>query len=93
MKRILLIAVIAIASSLLFSACSGSSAKQNEASSADINNTLKSADTSQKYTCLMHPEVISDKPGSCPKCGMTLVIKEKNNMADMQNMQMDSAKK
>ena len=25
------------------------------------------------YTCPMHPEVISGKPGSCPKCGMTLV--------------------
>ena len=25
------------------------------------------------YTCPMHPEVISDKPGKCPKCGMTLV--------------------
>lgn len=22
------------------------------------------------YTCPMHPEVISDKPGNCPKCGM-----------------------
>lgn len=28
------------------------------------------------YTCPMHPEVKSDKPGSCPKCGMKL-IKEK----------------
>lgn len=26
-----------------------------------------------KYTCVMHPEVISDKPGKCPKCGMDLV--------------------
>src|SRR5262245_5916707 len=27
----------------------------------------------QKYTCVMHPEVISDHPGNCPKCGMKLV--------------------
>ena len=25
-----------------------------------------------KYTCPMHPEVLRDKPGSCPKCGMAL---------------------
>ena len=25
------------------------------------------------YTCTMHPEVITHKPGKCPKCGMTLV--------------------
>lgn len=25
------------------------------------------------YTCVMHPEVRSDKPGRCPKCGMKLV--------------------
>jgi hypothetical protein len=26
-----------------------------------------------KYTCTMHPEIIMDKPGKCPKCGMNLV--------------------
>ena len=26
-----------------------------------------------RFTCPMHPEVISDQPGSCPKCGMHLV--------------------
>ena len=26
----------------------------------------------QLYTCPMHPEVISDQPGKCPKCGMNL---------------------
>ena len=32
----------------------------------------------QKYTCPMHPDVITDHPGNCPKCGMKLVpIKEK----------------
>ena len=25
------------------------------------------------YTCPMHPDVISDKPGKCPKCKMNLV--------------------
>ncbi|MDZ7288643.1 MAG: efflux RND transporter periplasmic adaptor subunit [candidate division KSB1 bacterium] len=27
----------------------------------------------KKYTCEMHPEVIMDAPGDCPKCGMKLV--------------------
>ena len=27
----------------------------------------------QQYTCPMHPEVIKDAPGKCPKCGMELV--------------------
>ncbi|HKP85055.1 MAG TPA: heavy metal-binding domain-containing protein [Blastocatellia bacterium] len=25
------------------------------------------------YTCVMHPEIRSNSPGKCPKCGMTLV--------------------
>jgi len=29
-----------------------------------------------QYTCPMHPEVISDTPGECPKCGMKLVEKK-----------------
>ncbi|MGC2354288.1 MAG: heavy metal-binding domain-containing protein, partial [Candidatus Udaeobacter sp.] len=30
-------------------------------------------DGRQKYTCSMHPEVVTDHPGNCPKCGMQLV--------------------
>ena len=29
------------------------------------------------YSCPMHPEVLQNKPGKCPKCGMRLVKKEK----------------
>ena len=39
---------------------------------------VSKSDTTAKYvyTCTMHPEVITDKPGKCPKCGMTLVKKK-----------------
>jgi len=32
----------------------------------------------QKYTCTMHPEVVMDHPGNCPKCGMKLVPLKKD---------------
>ena len=43
------------------------------AQSSAQNATQTAADV---YTCPMHPEVTSDKPGSCPKCGMFLVKKD-----------------
>ena len=30
------------------------------------------------YTCVMHPEVVQDHPGKCPKCGMELVPVKKD---------------
>jgi hypothetical protein len=35
------------------------------------------------YTCTMHPEVIQDHPGNCPKCGMKLVEKKDKSKGDM----------
>jgi hypothetical protein len=45
----------------------------------------------QKYTCPMHPEVITDHPGNCPKCGMKLVpLKEKKRRTS--NIQRSTSK-
>jgi manganese oxidase len=33
----------------------------------------QSPEAQGRYTCPMHPEVVSDSPGQCPKCGMNLV--------------------
>jgi membrane fusion protein, copper/silver efflux system len=33
------------------------------------------------WTCSMHPEIIRDKPGTCPICGMELIKKEDNATA------------
>src|SRR5262245_46619798 len=36
----------------------------------------KSEIRNSTYTCPMHPEVVSDRPGSCPICGMALEPRE-----------------
>ena len=43
-------------------------------STAEHKEMTTTADRPQgkQYTCPMHPEVIQDHPGSCPKCGMAL---------------------
>ncbi|MBS1980611.1 MAG: putative Co/Zn/Cd efflux system membrane fusion protein [Cytophagales bacterium] len=43
------------------------SCKQKEQANADT------------YTCPMHPSVSSNKPGQCPVCGMTLILKTHTN--------------
>jgi Cu+-exporting ATPase len=40
-----------------------------------------------RYTCPMHPEVIRDRPGPCPKCGMALepIVSSHADLADQPN--------
>jgi len=43
------------------------------------------ADTGTIYTCSMHPQVRSPKPGKCPFCGMELVALNQLRAAGLQN--------
>jgi len=43
------------------------------------------------YSCPMHPEIRSEKPGRCPKCGMTL-RKIKNQISDIKNETPETSK-
>jgi P-type Cu+ transporter len=40
--------------------------------SGNAQKARKKEASGTQYTCPMHPEIIQDKPGSCPKCGMAL---------------------
>ncbi len=40
--------------------------------SPDEEPTATPSSAGVSYTCPMHPEVVSDEPGDCPKCGMAL---------------------
>lgn len=54
---------------------------------SDRNDLERDGTNDSTYTCPMHPEVKSEKPGKCPKCGMNLVIakeQRENKSAPMQ---------
>jgi Cu(I)/Ag(I) efflux system membrane fusion protein len=53
---------VAIGSAVAFVGCSSDHAG---------SKTEKAA----QYTCPMHPEVVKNQPGDCPKCGMKLIEK------------------
>ncbi len=47
-----------------------------QGSSGNVRDTpvvAEAVPAGNKYTCPMHPEIVRDAPGSCPKCGMALV--------------------
>ena len=72
MKKMMLMAI-----AIVFTVLSVSAANVKPAVT-DTAKTKKVKPAKVQYTCLMHPDVLSDKPGRCPKpkCGMILVKKQ-----------------
>ena len=67
-----MVLTLAIAA-LVVAGCTGSA--HNEAT-PNNNSTNQKSEKVVQYTCSMHPDVVQDKPGNCPKCGMMLVEKK-----------------
>jgi len=61
-KFIKSLSLIALAPTLFILACKDGGKEQTT-----------SAGKVQTYTCPMHPQIIQDKPGTCPICGMDLM--------------------
>ena len=81
MKKLIYLVAFA---TITLAACKGNENKEaggtTDSTSVPATNmaTDQPADSTKhsvQYTCPMHPEVISDKPGQCPKCGMDLQVK------------------
>ncbi len=73
--------LLLISMALLFSF---SSLAQRTGTPAPAEQNAPPADNrdDEFYACAMHPDVMSDKPGKCPKCGMTLVRTRRPEMAE-----------
>lgn len=83
MKKTTFLSIVLI--SLILGACNSSSNKNEQTHSINSAKT-KGGSTSQTfnldtaklkkgdvfYQCEMDPEILSDKPGNCPKCEMEL---------------------
>lgn len=62
MKKIFIIVLV-----FLFAACKN----KNEKVATHAEHNMEMNDI--YYTCSMHPQVMQDKPGNCPICGMKLI--------------------
>ncbi len=79
MKKMLILSALLGLGVLVYSGCKKEQAKQETAAPAgDTSQAGMKADSllAAVYACPMHPEITSDKPDKCSKCGMDLEKKE-----------------
>ena len=85
MKKLLFLGLVLTSLSALTTSCSDKKGTAETSTAASTGATSDSTATAggnpgpgiatETYTCTMHPEVITNEPGKCPKCGMDLVKK------------------
>lgn len=68
----------------------GHEAAQNEQTDAALPEHNHATEEASKYTCPMHPQVLSDEAGTCPICGMDLVKVNKMEASSSDLMLTDS---
>lgn len=77
MKTIIMAIAILIAGSTTFAQ-----------TKSDTTHKHQHTTVAKKYTCTMHPEVVRNKPGKCPKCGMKLVAMKSKTATKKKDMKM-----
>lgn len=72
MKQVLSIGLLFLSLAFVFTACGGNNNKEGNTTQTE-NKAPEQLAKDEMYTCTMHNEVMSNNPGTCPKCGMKLV--------------------
>lgn len=65
----------------LFAFCKNSKEKDTKITGHEGHNEVY-------YTCSMHPQVMKDKPGNCPICGMKLIQVSKSSKVESEGVQL-----
>lgn len=81
MKTLILAIVFGLLSTIPVSAAASLISLDNGSPACSEQEQQGGAAVKAVYTCPMHPEIVQDKAGKCPKCGMNLTVKEAKKVA------------
>ena len=65
-----------LAIGLIFAGSATLNAQTTTTTTKQTTTKTTTKPVAKKYTCPEHPEVVMNKTGKCPKCGMALVEKK-----------------